>query len=112
MEEIATKATFRSYMIFWIGQLFSLLGSTVVFFVITWWITLEYKSPIFLAFATFLYILVMTLCMPIAGVLADRINRKVLILVVDSLQALTTLIMLLFFQFGIVNIWIVCLLSA
>ncbi len=109
MEEIANKETFRSYLIFWSGQLFSLLGSTVVFFVIMWWITVEYKSPIFLAFATFLYLLVMTLSMPIAGVLADRINRKVLILVVDSLQALTTLIMLLFFQFGIANIWIVCL---
>ena len=107
MEELANEKTFKSYLVFWSGQLFSLLGSTIVFFVLMFWIADVFRNPMLLAFASFLYILVMTLCMPIAGVLADRVNRKMLILIVDSLQAFTTFILILLFQFGVANIWTV-----
>ena len=107
MEEFANEKTFKSYLVFWSGQLFSLLGSTVVFFVLMYWIADVFRDPMLLALASFLYIMVMTICMPIAGVLADRVNRKMLIVVVDSLQAFATFILILIFQFGVVNIWIV-----
>ena len=107
MEEIANEETYRSYIFFWTGQLFSLLGSMVVFFVITWWIADVYISEVLLAIASFLYILMMTLCMPIAGVLADRVNRKQLIIIVDSLQAFATFILIILFQLGIANIGII-----
>ncbi len=107
MEIITNKETFRSYLFFWTGQLFSLLGSTVVFFVITFWIAEIYNDPVISAFASFLYILPMTICMPIAGVIADRVNRKVLIAVVDSLQAYATIILIVLFQLGVTNITII-----
>ncbi|MFX0104557.1 MAG: MFS transporter [Candidatus Hodarchaeota archaeon] len=107
MEEIANKKTFRNYMIFWSGQLFSLFGSSVVYFVIIWWITIETGSAVILALASFLYILPMTICMPIAGVFADKHNRKIIIGAVDSLQALATFILVLLFQFNVANVWIV-----
>ena len=107
MEEIANNKTFRSYLFFWTGQLFSLLGSMVVFFVITFWIADVYKDPMISAFASFLYILMMTVCMPLAGVFADRINRKILIITVDSLQAFVTVGLILLFQLGVTDIWIV-----
>jgi DHA3 family macrolide efflux protein-like MFS transporter len=107
MEQIASKETYRSYIFFWTGQLFSLLGSMVVFFVITWWIADIYVSEVLLAIASFLYILMMTIFMPLAGVLADRVDRKRLIIIVDSLQAFATFLLILLFQLGIVNIRIV-----
>ncbi len=107
MEEIANNETFKGYLFFWSGQLFSLLGSMVVFFVITFWIADVYNDPMISAFASFLYIIMMTICMPLAGVFADRINRKMLILTVDSLQALATFALILFFQFGTTNIIII-----
>ncbi len=107
MEEYANRETFRSYLFFWTGQLFSLLGSMVVFFVITFWIADVYNDPMISAFASFLYVLTMTLCMPLAGVFADRVNRKMLIITADSLQAFVTFALILFFQFGITNLWIV-----
>ncbi|MHA2472614.1 MAG: MFS transporter [Promethearchaeota archaeon] len=106
MEEIANKETFKSYMLFWSGQLFSMLGSMVVFFVLTFWIADEYGDPMISAFASFLFVVVMTICLPIAGVIADRINKKKLIIFVDSSQALATFILLLLFQFGMANIWV------
>ncbi|MFX0040863.1 MAG: MFS transporter [Candidatus Heimdallarchaeota archaeon] len=109
MEEFANKETFRNYLFFWSGQLFSLLGSMVVFFVITFWIAAVYNDPFISAFASFLYILMMTICMPFAGVIADRINRKVLIIVADSLQAYVTILLIIIFYFGRADIWIVYL---
>jgi DHA3 family macrolide efflux protein-like MFS transporter len=107
MEEIANGDTFKSYMFFWSGQLFSLLGSMVVFFAINFWIAFIYNDPIISAFASFLGVLMMTICMPFAGVLADRVNRKILIIVADALQAYFTIILIIIFSFGIANIWIV-----
>jgi len=110
MEELANQAnqkTFRSYMMFWSGQLFSLFGSMVVYFVIIWWITEETQSPMYLAIASFLFIICQVIVLPIAGVLADRLNRKVIILVADSLQAVATLVLLVLFQLNLANIWIV-----
>lgn len=110
MEELANQAnqkTFRSYLMFWSGQLFSLFGSMVVYFVIIWWITVETQSPMYLAIASFLFIICQVIVLPIAGVLADRLNRKVIILVADSLQAVATLILLVLFRLNLANIWIV-----
>ncbi len=109
MEETANNETFKSYLFFWSGQLFSLLGSMVVFFVLIFWIADVYGDPMISAFASFLYIGIMTICMPFAGVIADRVNRKVLIIVADSLQAFATFLLILLFQFGLANIWIVFL---
>jgi len=109
MEEIANKETFRSYLFFWSGQLFSLLGSMVVFFVLTFWIAEVYNDPIISALASFIYILMMTICMPFAGVIADRMNKKLLIIIVDSLQAYVTLLLIIIFYFGRAEIWIVYL---
>ena len=107
MEILANKETFRQYLFFWVGQLFSLLGSMVVFFVLMYWIAFVYNNPMISAFSTFLYVIVMTITMPLAGVVADRVNRKLLIIVADSSQAFFTFALILFFQFGVANIWIV-----
>jgi DHA3 family macrolide efflux protein-like MFS transporter len=107
MEEIANKDTFRSYIFFWSGQLFSLFGSTVVYFAITWWITVQTGNPIFLSIASFLYIISHVIVLPFAGVLSDRLNKKVLILIADSSQVIATLVLIIFFALNLANLYIV-----
>ncbi|NVM20046.1 MAG: MFS transporter [Candidatus Lokiarchaeota archaeon] len=107
MEEIANQKTFRNYLILWSGQLFSLLGSMVVHFIITWWIQEKTNNPIFLAIASLMYFLPMLIATPIAGVLSDRINRKKIILAVDSLQAVATFILIMLFLMNFTEIWII-----
>lgn len=107
MEEIANQETFKNYLLLWSGQLFSLLGSMVVHFIITWWIQEKTNNPIFLAIASLMYFLPMLIATPIAGVLSDRINRKKIILVVDSLQAVATFILILLFLMNFTEIWII-----
>ncbi len=107
MEIKPTRKSFRQYIFFWTGQLFSLLGSMVVFFVLTFWIADVYRDPIITSFASFLYVFMMIICMPIAGVVADRFDRKKVIIFVDSGQAFATFLLILFFQLGLANIWII-----
>jgi len=89
------------------GQLFSLLGSLIVFFVIFIWIVDVTRNQSLLAIANFIYLIPMLIITPFAGVISDRYNRKNLILVVDSLQAYFTLILTIFFIYNVAEVWIV-----
>ncbi len=107
MEELPTKKSFRHYLYFMAGQQFSLLGSGIIGFVITWWITVETQSVVFLSIATFLMILPQVIVTPFAGVLSDRLNRKTIIFTVDSLQAVLTFSLFLIFLTGFTPIWMI-----
>lgn len=96
-------------MFFFSGQLFSLLGSLVVFFVIFVWITDVTRSALMLSIANFIYLIPILVFFPIAGVISDRYDRKKIILVADSLQAFLTTILAIFFIFDFTLIWVVLL---
>ncbi|MBY9014077.1 MAG: MFS transporter [Candidatus Lokiarchaeota archaeon] len=107
MEELPTKKSFRHYIYFMAGQQFSLLGSGIISFVITWWITIETQSVLYLSLATFLIFLPQVIVSPFAGVLSDRLNRKTIIFTVDSLQALLTFGLFIIFFTGFTHIWMI-----
>ncbi|MFX0040864.1 MAG: MFS transporter [Candidatus Heimdallarchaeota archaeon] len=102
-ENLANSQTFRNYLIFWIGQLFSVLGSSISHFVIIWWITDITGSTTLLSLATFLYVLPMTIVVALSGVVIDKLNRKTIIIVVDSLQAYVMLLVIIIFNLGGAN---------
>lgn len=102
-DNLTSGTTFKSYLIFWIGQLFSLLGSSITQFAIVWWLTEASGSPLILSIASFFYILPMTIVIPFAGVLADRISRKKILIVVDSCMASIILVLIFSFNFGFIN---------
>ncbi len=49
---------------------------------------------------------------PIAGIVSDRYDRRKLILLVDSLQAFSTFILILFFIFNLMQFWILLIFVA
>jgi DHA3 family macrolide efflux protein-like MFS transporter len=116
MNSIATSNTFKNYLFFWGGQLVSLLGSSIVGFVIVWWIKEITPDPdraaFLLGFANFLNMLPLIIISPIAGVFIDKWNRKYVILISDSMQALITFWLILFFVFGTENVTIVILINS
>ena len=107
MDSTVTEHTFKNYIFLWGGQLFSLLGSSIIRFVIIWWIAKETLNPTTVSIAFFLGALPMVIIPPIVGVFIDRWNRKITIALVDSLQALITFLIILFFLTGIANVWVV-----
>lgn len=107
-----TMKTFRHYLIFWIGQLFSLLGSSIVQFVVIWWITEITGSAVLLSITAFFAFLPVVIIGPIAGVYIDRWNRKLIIATSDAFQALITFLLIIKFIFGGNEIWIVIFLNS
>jgi len=101
MEVKSTKKSYWHYMYFLIGQQFSMLGSMIVGFVITWWMA---GNVIFLSISVFLMFLPQIIVTPLSGVLSDRWNKKAIIAISDSGQAAATLLLFVFFLFDIQNI--------
>lgn len=112
MEVQASQTTFRSYLLFWGGQLVSLLGSSIAQFVIIWWITIQTESAVYLSIASLVGFAPMIVLSPFAGVLADRWSRKTLVGTVDFLQALATVGLIFLFWLDLASIWLVLTLLA
>jgi len=89
------------------GQLISIIGSSVVFFAVIWWITIETESAVFISISAALSFLPQLIMIPIAGTLSDMWDRKKTIIVSDTMQAATTFIIIMSFLLGSPNIWIV-----
>ena len=101
MDSIATNKTFYRYLFFWIGQLFSILGSSIIHFVIVWWITVVTGNAILLGVANFMGLVPLIVLTPIFGVFIDKWNRKIIIAVADFCQALITFWIIMLFFLGI-----------
>jgi MFS transporter, DHA3 family, macrolide efflux protein len=85
----------RTFLWLWLAQLVSGLGSQLTGFALGVWLyqTTGQATPLFLsALANTLPGLVLS---PIAGVIVDRVNRKRLLMLTDTVQALVTLSLLL-----------------
>lgn len=96
----------RNTTIFIASQMISLIGSALVQYAITWYITLETQSGIYTTMAVICGFVPTFLLSPLAGVWADRYNRKYLIMLADSMIALTTLLVAISFMMGERHIWL------
>lgn len=83
-----------------LSQGVSILGSSVVQYAMVWYITLTTLSGTMIALATVFAFLPALLLSPIAGVWADRYNRRVLIVASDAVTALATLVIMVAFISG------------
>ena len=79
MEHTTTKNSYSHYIYFLLGQQFSMLGSLIVGFVITWWLTIETGSAVILSISVFIMFIPQIVVTPFAGVLSDRWNKKAII---------------------------------
>jgi len=90
----------RIFLIFWVSQAFSLLGSSLVQFALVWWLTRTTGSASILAAASAIAILPEIFISPFAGVIIDRVNRKTVMMVADAAIALATLLLAGIFYLG------------
>ena len=102
----------KNTTLFLTSQAISFFGSMLVQYAITWYITLETQSGIMMTIAIICGFLPTFFLSPFSGVWADRYNRKLLIILSDSLIALTTLILAILFFMGYDSIWLLFVASA
>lgn len=89
----------------WGGQAFSLLGSQLVSFALIWHLTITTGSATVLATASLVGMLPQVVLGPIVGTLVDRWNRRIVMIVADTIIALATVGLAILFALDIVEIW-------
>lgn len=89
----------------WTGQALSLVGSGLTQFGLIWWLTISTGSATVLAMASLAGLLPQVVLSPFAGVLADRWNRRLILLLADGIIALATLLLLLLYWLGLMQVW-------
>src|SRR5690554_4174095 len=83
----------KNIILFLTSQTISLFGTSLVQYAIMWHITLTTQSGVMMTIAIICGFLPTFFLSPFAGVWADRFNRKLLIILSDSMIALTTLVL-------------------
>lgn len=102
----------KNIMIFLASQTISLFGTSLVQYAIIWFITLKTQSGIMMTISIVSGFLPIFFLSPLAGVWADRYNRKILIILSDSFIAMSTFILAILFLLGYDKVWLLFVISA
>lgn len=102
----------KKVAVFLVGQTITTFGSLLVQYALLWHLTLTTKSGVVLALAAVFGFLPQAIVSIFAGVWADRVNRKLMIIVSDSTIALATLVLAFFMLSGVDDLWLVFLVMA
>lgn len=92
-----------------LGQAISLLGSHGVQFALIWWLAEKTSSPLMLGISGLVAYFPMSLFSPIAGIAADRYNRKLISIFSDMTMGAVAMIyavLLLFFDLPVWTVFI------
>ncbi len=98
----------KNFIYIWIGELISSIGTGMTSFALSVCVYQTYGNASAVSLVTLLAFLPSILLSPIAGLLADRFNRRILMVCGDSLSALGLIFILLNMQFGTLQLWMIC----
>ncbi len=102
----------KTFLLFWITQSFSGLGSAMTSYALVIWSYTQMGSALMTALLMVSSYAPYVLFSIFAGALSDRWNKKVTMLVCDTIAALTTVIMLILMNCGMLEIWHLYLINA
>ena len=93
------------FSIVWVGQIISLLGTSMTGFAVTIWAYQKTNSATALAMLGFFFVAPMLIASPFAGAIVDRSNRKMMMMVSDLASGITTIVILILYTTGHLQIW-------
>lgn len=97
----------KNTVLFLAGQTASLFGSMIVQFAVMWYITLETRSGMALGLFMLAAFGPQGVMSIFGGVLADRLDRKKLIIAADAMIATTTLLLAVLMSVGLTDLWLI-----
>ena len=109
MNEAKIEAGFNKFLIIWLGELISNIGSGMTAFglgVYVWQMT---HSAVNVAMVEMAALLPMILFAPVAGVLADRFDRRLLMILGDIVSGFGLIVLLVLMIRGDIQVWQICL---
>jgi len=95
----------RVFLVIWFGQVISGIGSRLTSWVLGVWIYQQTGSATLFALNLIAIYLPQLALSPVAGVLADRWDRRTLMILSDTGAGLSTLVMFLLYTSGRLEIW-------
>ena len=106
MERKSDKvAGMKGFTVVWVGQVVSLLGTAMSNFALTIWAYEITGKATALALVGFFFLTPMVVLSPIAGAIVDRSNRKLMMMLSDLAAGLTTVLILILYTSGNLQIW-------
>ncbi|HVM70465.1 MAG TPA: MFS transporter [Anaerolineales bacterium] len=94
-----------AFLLVWIGQIISVLGSGMTGFGLTIWMYQQTKSATAMGMMQVAFITPFLILSPVAGVMVDRYNRKLMMMVSDLAAGLSTIGLLILFATGHMQYW-------
>ncbi len=104
-----TEKSFSKFLVLWSGELISAIGSGLTSFGLGVYVFQLTGKASATALITLLAFLPSILLAPFAGVLADRYDRRLMMILGDSLSALGLIFILICMLTGEVRIWQICI---
>jgi MFS family permease len=95
----------RGFVIVWIGQVVSMLGTGMTSFALAVWIYQETGEATALTTAVFFFMAPSVLFSPIAGAIVDRGNRKQIMILSDVIAGVVTIGWVLLLAGGQLQLW-------
>ncbi|MEO3704340.1 MFS transporter [Trichormus azollae] len=95
----------RNFLIVWLAQLVSTIGSNMTNFAIEIWAWEITGKATTLTLVGFFSLLLSSIITPISGVIVDRLNRKLLMIVGHTVAVVSTIIILLLHLTNHLQIW-------
>jgi len=102
----------RTFLIVWLGQFVSLIGSAMTRFALIIWIFMQTGEALDLALLGFFSYLAYVLMSAYAGILVDRYDRKLIMMLADSVSGISTIILLMLLSNGQLELWHLFITSA
>jgi len=93
------------FVIVWLGQIISILASGMSGFALTIWMFQQTRSATAMGLMQVCYILPFLLISPIAGVMVDRYNRKLMMMMSDLAAVTATAAILILQALGLLEFW-------
>jgi len=94
-----------AFTVIWLGQMISVLATNMTQFALTIWVFQKTGNAMSLAWMQVFFITPYLIMTPIAGVMVDRHNRKMMMMVSDLGAGLATVAVLVLQVLGALEIW-------
>lgn len=107
-----TLKELKTFIILWLTQALSSLGSSMTGFALVIWLYNDSGSALITALLTVCSYAPYVIVSIFAGAISDKWNKKAVMLVCDSFAALTTVCVLVLFKTGSLEVWHLYILNA
>src|SRR5215216_5635011 len=105
MENTNRPTGMFGFTIVWLGQIISVLAAYLSAFALTIWVFQKTGSATALGLVQVFFITPLLIITPFAGVLVDRHNRKLMMMISDLVAGMATIAILLLQGFGVLQVW-------